>query len=74
MHGTSLQNLLTRARARTSDVVILAALEVCEHLFHMIASYKINVGCKQCRAAYAKDKARASEFKHRQKRTKQSKA
>jgi hypothetical protein len=65
MHGSSLRNLLTRARARTNDVVILAALEVCEQLFHMIASYKINIGCKQCRDAYAKDK-----FKHRQKRAK----
>jgi hypothetical protein len=68
MHGSSIHNLLTRARARTADVVILAALEVCEHLFHMIASYKINTGCKQCRDAYAKDKARAREFRHRAKR------
>jgi hypothetical protein len=70
MHGSSLHNLLTRARARTGDVVVLAALEVCEQLFHMIASYKINIGCKQCRDAYAKDKARAREFKHRLKRAK----
>jgi hypothetical protein len=68
MHGSSLHTLTAKVRAQTSNPNVLALCGVAELLQHAIASYQVNVGCKRCREAYAKDKARALEFKHRAKR------
>jgi hypothetical protein len=68
MHGSSLYTLTQKVRAQTSSPAALALCGVAELLQHAIASYQINIGCKSCREAYRKDKARALEFKHRAKR------
>jgi hypothetical protein len=74
MHGTSLTDLLKRARARTNDAVVLAALNVLEELFHRIASHQLSLSCEACAARYRDNKTRAVGWKHRAKRAKQSKA
>jgi hypothetical protein len=71
MHGTSLTDLLKRARARTNDAVVLAALKVLEELFHRVASHQLSLSCEACAARYRGNKERArasSEFRHRAKR------
>ena len=68
MHGNSLTSLTKKVRRQSNNPAALALCDVAELLQHAIASYRINVGCKSCREAYAKDKARALEFKHRAKR------
>jgi hypothetical protein len=68
MHGNSLTSLTQKVRAQTSNPAAHALCGVAELLQHAIASYQVNIGCPNCRKAYAKDKARALEFKHRAKR------
>ena len=68
MHGSSLHTLTAKVRQQTSNPNVLAVCKVAELLQHLIASYQVNIGCPNCRKAYAKDKARALEFKHKAKR------
>jgi hypothetical protein len=68
MHGNALTSLTQKVRATSNNPAALALCGVAERLQHAIASYRVNIGCPNCRKAYAKDKARALEFKHRAKR------
>ena len=68
MHGSTLYTLTQKVRAQTNNPATLALCKVAELLQHAIASYQVNVGCPNCRKAYAKDKARALEAKHKAKR------
>jgi hypothetical protein len=68
MHGNSLTSLTKKVRRQSNNPAALALCGVAELLQHAIASYQVNIGCPNCRKAYAKDKARALEFRHRAKR------
>jgi hypothetical protein len=68
MHGSALYTLTAKVRRQTDNPAAHALCGVAELLQHVIASYQVNIGCPNCRKAYAEDKARALEFKHRAKR------
>lgn len=67
MHGNTVANVLKTCRARTTDKPILYALDLLEHLFHEVAAYKTNRGCKQCKDALTKDKLYHTEWRRKRK-------